>query len=88
MSKNLSLVLMHKWYDLIECGEKTSEFREIKPYWTKRLEGKDYDTVTFQRGYTSTKLCHKIISISKTTEPTDLGSGKPYYEIKLGERVF
>lgn len=87
MSKNLSLVLMHKWYDLIECGEKTSEFREIKPYWTKRLEGKHYDTVTFQRGYTNTKLCHKVISISITSKPTDLGVDKPYYEIKLGKRI-
>lgn len=43
---------MHKWYDLIESGEKTSEYREMKPYWVKRLEGKHYDTVTFQRGYT------------------------------------
>lgn len=84
---NLSLVLKHKWYDLIECGEKTSEFREIKPYWDTRL-AKNYDTVTFQRGYTSTKICYKIISISKTTKPTDLGSDKPYYEIKLGERLF
>ncbi|PPR09112.1 MAG: hypothetical protein CFH44_00457 [Proteobacteria bacterium] len=84
---NLSLVLMHKWYDLIESGEKTSEYREIKPYWDKRL-AKHYDTVTFQRGYTQTKLKFKIISIGKTNLPTDLGSDQEYYEIKLGERIY
>jgi hypothetical protein len=84
---NLSLVLKHKWYDLIESGEKTSEYRDIKPYWDKRL-AKHYDTVTFQRGYTSTKLKFEIISISITNQPTDLGSDKPYYEIKLGKRIY
>ena len=33
--KTLHLVLKGKWYDLIDCGAKTSEFREIKPYWNK-----------------------------------------------------
>lgn len=86
--KNLNLVLMHKWYDLIESGEKTSEFREMKPYWVKRLEGKHYDTVTFQRGYTNIKQCYKIIEITTTNKPNDLSDYREMYEIKLGERVF
>ena len=49
---NLYLFLKYKWYDLIESGQKTSEYREIKPYWINRLENKHYDTVTFQRGFT------------------------------------
>lgn len=36
----LQLVLKGKWYDMIESGEKTEEYREIKDYWIKRiLEG-------------------------------------------------
>lgn len=35
--KTLSLVLKHKWYDMIDSGEKKEEYREIKPYWEKRL---------------------------------------------------
>lgn len=35
--KTLSLVLKKKWYDMIASGEKTEEYREIKPYWIKRL---------------------------------------------------
>lgn len=40
MKKNadtLHLVLKSHWYDLIASGIKTEEYREIKPYWQKRL---------------------------------------------------
>ena len=35
--KTLDLVLKKKWYDMIASGEKTEEYREIKPYWIRRL---------------------------------------------------
>ena len=35
--KILDLILKHKWYDMIASGEKREEYREIKPYWEKRL---------------------------------------------------
>lgn len=35
--KTLDLVLKRKWFDMIASGEKTEEYREIKPYWVKRL---------------------------------------------------
>ena len=35
--KTLDLVLKRKWYDMIASGEKTEEYREIKPYWIQRL---------------------------------------------------
>ena len=41
--KTLHLVLKSKWYDKIASGEKTSEYRECKPYWNKRfMTDKDY----------------------------------------------
>lgn len=33
----LKLVLKKKWFDMIASGEKTEEYREIKPYWIHRL---------------------------------------------------
>lgn len=33
----LDLPLKAKWYEMIERGEKKEEYREIKPYWVKRL---------------------------------------------------
>jgi hypothetical protein len=33
----LHLTLKKKWFDMIASGEKTEEYREIKPYWAARL---------------------------------------------------
>lgn len=33
----LYLPLKKEWYEMIERGEKREEYREIKPYWIKRL---------------------------------------------------
>lgn len=84
---NLHLVLKAKWYNLIESGEKTSEYREVKPYWDNRLN-KHYDTVTFQKGYNKNppKMTFEIISIEKTSAPNDLEL-EEVYEIKLGKRL-
>ena len=35
--KILDLPLKAKWYNMIESGIKTEEYREIKPYWIKKL---------------------------------------------------
>ena len=31
------LPIKKKWFDMIKSGEKKEEYREIKPYWFKRL---------------------------------------------------
>ncbi len=35
--KVLHLTLKKKWFDMIESGEKTEEYREIKSYWMTRI---------------------------------------------------
>jgi hypothetical protein len=35
--KTLKLVLTHHWYDMIESGEKKEEYREITPYWVRKI---------------------------------------------------
>lgn len=45
-SGDMVLTLKKKWFDMILSGEKTEEYRVIKPYWTKRFEnyfGRNYD---------------------------------------------
>lgn len=97
MSKTLHLVLTGKWYDKIASGEKTSEYRECKPYWNQRFTGNKnstgihlrqfvYDTVVFHKGYTATTMEFEIKSIGITTEPNDLGLDR-CWEIKLGQRI-
>lgn len=101
--KTLHLVLKHKWYDMIDSGVKTEEYRNVTPYWTKRILGVDkilapellrgayeydYTHVQFHRGYTNTTMIFKINYIS-------IGIGKPEWGasegiafiIKLGERI-
>ena len=39
--KTLHLVLKSQWFDKIESGEKTTEYRQCKAYWNKRLAGLD-----------------------------------------------
>ena len=33
----LTLPIKKKWFDMIRFGEKTQEYRDIKPYYTKRF---------------------------------------------------
>lgn len=33
--------LKKEWYEKIKSGEKTVVYREVKPYWTKRLNAKN-----------------------------------------------
>lgn len=49
----LILPIKKKWFDMIKSGEKKEEYREIKPYWTKRLGFEDKGTgkVAFVRRY-------------------------------------
>ena len=35
--KVLTLTVNKQWFNMIVAGEKTEEYREIKPYWVARL---------------------------------------------------
>ena len=37
--------LQKEWYKKIRSGEKTIEYREVKPYWTKRIANLTGDKV-------------------------------------------
>lgn len=39
MSKEIVMTLKKEWFDAIFYGDKREEYREIKPYWTRRLLG-------------------------------------------------
>lgn len=60
MVKILHLTLKKKWFDLIKAGEKTKEYREVKPYWTTRLENKVYDEIHFRNGYSKNSPFMKV----------------------------
>lgn len=37
MIKTLHITQQKKWFDMVAAGIKKEEYREIKPYWAKRL---------------------------------------------------
>lgn len=39
MQDTITLTLHKKWFDMILSGVKTEEYRDIKPYWIRRLLG-------------------------------------------------
>ena len=87
--KELHLNLKHKWYDMIASGEKTEEYRDIKPYYSDRFYNNHYTHVVFHKGYTNETMTFVKKSVT-------IGTGKPewgaepnirYFVIKLGERI-
>lgn len=68
--KIFDLPLKKEWYNMIESGEKKEEYREIKPYWAKRIYGKEYTHVRFRYGYTKRTMIFEIKYIT-------IGRGKP-----------
>ena len=47
----LHLTLRREPFAAIAAKRKHVEYREQKPYWRKRLEGRNYDVVRFRNGY-------------------------------------
>jgi len=45
------MTLHRVWFDAIAEGSKKHEFRQIKPYWTKKLKEREYDVIEFRNGY-------------------------------------
>ena len=91
MNTILNLPLKAKWYNMIENGEKKEEYREIKPYWIKRLldGGKKFDIVKFSYGYTKKTMEFKCLGISKGLGNKDWGAptNSNVFIIKLGKRL-
>ena len=78
--KTLHLNLYRKYFDAILKGDKTIEYRDITPYWSKRLEGRHYDVIQFRNGYA--KIAPVMIVEYKGLVTDDL-YGR--YAIQLGK---
>lgn len=86
----LHLTLKKKWFDMIASGEKREEYREMKPYWHKRLAGKEYDTIRFRNGYSKTApvMTVELIGITQGPGRIEWGAhGQPVYILRLGNII-
>lgn len=51
MTDILHLNLRREFFAAIAAGTKRTEFRDVKPHWRSRLEGRHYDQILFRNGY-------------------------------------
>lgn len=80
----LQMTLHKKWFDKILSGRKRYEFREFKPYWTKRLEGKEYDVIRFKNGYNRDA---RVMKVEYCGYQIRTVKGKKLYCIRLGKML-
>lgn len=81
--KILHLTLHKRWFDDIAAEIKKIEYREVKPYWTKRLVGKEYDEIHFRNGYAKDAPFMRVEYVR--LEEGHCFDGKDCYGIILGK---
>lgn len=77
----LILHLHRPWFDAIAQGYKRFEYREATPYWTKRLEGRQYDRVLLHNGYRPSDP--QLVMAYHGYEMVE-DNGRTYYKLQLG----
>lgn len=78
MTDILHLTIKGIFFDRIASGAKWLEYRDDKPYWNKRLDGKHFDEVHFRNGYSRSAPFMRV-------ECQGIRHGDGFYEIHLGE---
>ena len=99
-TKILHLTLKKKWFDMIFSGNKKEEYREIKPYWLKRLcygicgsqyIFREYDLIEFRNGYSrdAQTILVEFKGVKVKTGRMKWGAekGVKYFCIQLGNIV-
>ena len=99
----ITLPIKRKWYDMILSGEKTEEYREIKPYYDSRLP-KEFGM--FKEGETLTRanvfppadfstVEVKFVNGYSRKSPSfialcslHIGTGKPEWGAEPGEKYY
>lgn len=78
-----------EWYEKIKSGEKTVEYREVKPYWEKRILPflfQEKPCCRLRLGYTNRYMTANITKIEMVDgNNSDLHINKPMYAIHLAD---
>lgn len=96
----LILPIKKKWFDMILSGEKKEEYREIKPYWTRRFKntflfyrdgfpiGHDKERIVFRNGYSKDSpsfIATCTLSVDIGKEKWGAEKGKQYFILTIHE---
>lgn len=87
--KILKLTLYKQYFDAIKRGEKTEEYRLVKPFWEKRLS-KNYSHIEFTNGYGNNrpKMVIEFLGVTKKKITIDLFQDSvEVFAIKLGRII-
>lgn len=91
--KILDLVLKKQWFNMIKDGNKREEYRELKPYWTKRLVNNDgsfknFTHIKFRCGYTNQFIVYRIEDITVGQGKVEWGGTEntEVYVIKFADK--
>lgn len=90
----LILPIKKKWFDMILSGDKKEEYREIKPYWTKRFDNLfpfgQYDgyeeKIMFRNGYSKSSpsfIAKCTLSVGTGKEEWGAEKDKKYFVLKI-----
>lgn len=88
----LTLPLKRKWFDLIRSGEKREEYREMSPYWKRRLGSahwggfRTYDRLVFPLGYPKAGDTERRLEFANPQ--VRIGSGRPEWGAEPGRLYF
>lgn len=84
----LRFPLKKEWFYKIKSGLKTTEYREVKPYWDKRINTlwrynntPDFNKVIFSLGYTKHCLIAEITNITIESGYNDLNKTNPFKNV-------
>lgn len=99
----LTLPIKKKWFDMIKAGEKKEEYREVKPYWTKRFENvvlmlsnlsqEDMDYLCIKNDYNKTEIIlkngySKNSPSLKCKVSISIGKGNPKWGAEEGKLYY
>lgn len=85
----LTLPIKKEWFDKIKSGEKTTEYREAKPYWHKRFENVFINSkIQLKNGYQKnspviTIIVKDIELVRGCDEQKYLDPHKTYFAIRI-----
>lgn len=89
--ETLEIVIKKKYFNQILSGEKTEEYREVRPFWVARLIDKEYSRITFKNGYASNapkaEFEFKGYEVRNITHEIFGDDEVNVFAIKIGERT-
>ena len=97
---DLILTLKKQWFDMVLSGEKTEEYREMKPYWEKRFgnyfgKAVDFSNASGDRVWDTHKKTIVFRNGYRSDSPTfsaectiSEGYGKEEWGAQKGEKYF